>query len=1454
MNARGSFVVAWDSYQQLNSTLEVYLQLYRNGTALNGETLVNQTTEFYEEMPHVSMNATGDFCVTWRGSDVSAGGGGTGIFVRRYFSNGSPQGGESLVNVPTAADEEYSAVSLLDDGRFFVGYNRLFNDSSSNVLVQRYGADGLKVGGEIPVNAGTVGLQWEPSMAATPAGDLVITWDSSTADGNDFGISARRFRADGTALTSETRLNRFIAGRQLGYIARGVACDADGNYLAVWQSADEDGSGTGIYAAKVFVPVPAKVLTTGISAASGDRVTFTGSVNPGLSPTQIHFEYGLSPSLGLVTSSQDVGSGRFDVAVSAAVQGLLAGSQYYYRLVATNDAGAPAQGPVQTFTTAPDQESPEVQPATRPLRVVTPGALPWRLVGRVAWQNSGDTIQVAPGEYLVECQPSLPDEPVPPPVRIFISAGSTLETRTIDPLASSGALGSLVVIIEPESVASSSVVREERGQWRFVGQTGETQWRNGGLAGLPLSAGAYAIEFRPVDGKVGVAARTVVIQPAKTTQVRVFYEDETQLPQGAAQPAPIADDQTDLPPYCFAGQITSDAGSGSGTVVKSRVVLTAAHVVFDDVTLTYTTGVKWLFQRERGTLEPAALVPRGTYVFSSYAQVRLDARTRLGVGQATQVSQQRDAAAIYFTREAGRSGYTDVLATGDTLGTEWLANLDAGSGQPRLKTLVGYPVDLNFLKPQNGYSELDSGRMFRTAPAPVAFTKIAAENLPVGVTELDARLGSNRVYQTTALAGYAGGSGGALWVQYDDGNYYPAGIFVGGTGRCVVRAIDAPVVDLISRADSSAQAASDENNTGGGIARVLSVSTNASYTSAKLQVSFTGLTAGDLAKAYWTVGTSPTKYFGSDARFINAGTYLLHFAKIAGFREPRPFEITVRSTDEVTVEAQYVEMTAPTITTPSLKRAESGKAYSFQLQAAGGATGYEVVSSEIPGLTVSARGLLAAGSVAQPPGTYRVAVKATNASGSMARMFSLQVVATGHLEVRHRDVTDPLNVRALNARTDGVFDTKVVDDLVTITAIPQPGLVFKQWTGFGIENLPTTKPALTFAMKPLVILYAEFVRNPFTGRTGTYRGLLQESPAKPDTTGLFQLTLNFDGRFSGKVLLPGGTHSFGGKFSVDGSYRGLVARLRRSPQDPERAPLELELSLDPGASGDAVIRGTLTGDFTPSSSLRTAIPFSARLPATLGGAARVYTLAVPVDPAVTAGDPTKPHGTSVASLAVSPNGSVRTTLLLADGGGATVAGYFSRSEAGAPGQFAAPLFTPLYQGHGSFAATLVLNSTTNVLSGDTHWFRDAFAAQPPLFGSWASGLTSTARGELFPRPSTAVPVFANFRVIRLQSDNVEFHLDTTTTTVFTGILGATGLFFEDPGQQGGFNVKIDPKTGFVRGDYQAQLPGTNPPVFGTVRHFTGAFLRSENKAVGAILSQDQAQDPTNAPWELIQTP
>jgi len=104
------------------------------------------------------------------------------------------------------------------------------------------------------------------------------------------------------------------------------------------------------------------VVTQPAGDVTANAATINGTVNPGGAASGYFFEYGLSTNYGTVTFTNQLASGNTDLAVSNGISGLLPGTLYHVRLVATNSAGT-AQGSDVTFTT----------PATPPL-VVTESA------------------------------------------------------------------------------------------------------------------------------------------------------------------------------------------------------------------------------------------------------------------------------------------------------------------------------------------------------------------------------------------------------------------------------------------------------------------------------------------------------------------------------------------------------------------------------------------------------------------------------------------------------------------------------------------------------------------------------------------------------------------------------------------------------------------------------------------------------------------------------------------------------------------------------------------------------------------------------------------------------------------------------------------------------------------------------------------------------------------------
>lgn len=97
-------------------------------------------------------------------------------------------------------------------------------------------------------------------------------------------------------------------------------------------------------------PEPPAVETQSATNIVETAATLRGSVNPRGSTASYWFEYGTTPSLGLVTARQTAGSGSQAIAASQSLSALTAGTSYYFRVAAENAQGI-TRGATLSFTT-----------------------------------------------------------------------------------------------------------------------------------------------------------------------------------------------------------------------------------------------------------------------------------------------------------------------------------------------------------------------------------------------------------------------------------------------------------------------------------------------------------------------------------------------------------------------------------------------------------------------------------------------------------------------------------------------------------------------------------------------------------------------------------------------------------------------------------------------------------------------------------------------------------------------------------------------------------------------------------------------------------------------------------------------------------------------------------------------------------------------------------------------
>lgn len=93
------------------------------------------------------------------------------------------------------------------------------------------------------------------------------------------------------------------------------------------------------------------VTTNSASSIKQTSAVLNGAVNPNGSGTTYYFQWGLSTSYGATGSPHSAGAGTSAVAVHQTASGLIPGTVYHYRLIATNRFGT-STGRDRTFTTA----------------------------------------------------------------------------------------------------------------------------------------------------------------------------------------------------------------------------------------------------------------------------------------------------------------------------------------------------------------------------------------------------------------------------------------------------------------------------------------------------------------------------------------------------------------------------------------------------------------------------------------------------------------------------------------------------------------------------------------------------------------------------------------------------------------------------------------------------------------------------------------------------------------------------------------------------------------------------------------------------------------------------------------------------------------------------------------------------------------------------------------------
>ncbi|MBI3853018.1 MAG: immunoglobulin domain-containing protein [Verrucomicrobia bacterium] len=379
----------------------------------------------------------------------------------------------------------------------------------------------------------------------------------------------------------------------------------------------------------------------------------------------------------------------------------------------------------------------------------------------------------------------------------------------------------------------------------------------------------------------------------------------------------------------------------------------------------------------------------------------------------------------------------------------------------------------------------------------------------------------------------------------------------------------------------------------------------------------------------------------------------------------------------------------------------------------------------------------------------------------------------------------------------------------TITAIPDAGQLFANWSG----SLASSSPTISFLLTSNLVLQANFIPSPYPSAQGDYAGLFYENDAvRQSSAGFFTASLTSRGTYSGSLQMGANRYSFNGQFNLPGQATSVIARSGDNP-------LTMDFQIGVGSQSDQITGRVTDGKWVSPLLGHRAVFNSKTRPSPYAGQ---YTLVIPGR----ANDPSVPAGDGFGSVRVDSSGKLKFTGLLADGTKISQGVGLSKNGLW-------PLYVPLYSGQGSLVSWLTFtNQPKSDLKGTVSWIKPAnrnsrlypngFNHGCEVLGSvytapvggrghvlnLANASVMFSGGNLASSFTNAVTMASNNRVANLSANRLSLIFSSATGT-FKGSV-------EDPASRATWTFsgtvlqKLNVGCGFLLGNNQSSQVGIAP--------------------------------------------
>lgn len=201
---------------------------------------VNGLTGGNQAYPSVAARAGGGYVVAWHTADTAQDGASGAVKAQLFAADGTPEGGELLVNTVATGNQTYPVVTELEGGGLVIAWTH----ANREIHAQRYTAEGAKVGAEftvrpaLPVGVGN-GLDFKiaTDIEAVPGGGFAVTWTTQARSGQSVHVQV--YDAAGVKLGAE-----FASPDTITSYRPTLTTLSDGRLLLTWE--DNIGGGDGV--------------------------------------------------------------------------------------------------------------------------------------------------------------------------------------------------------------------------------------------------------------------------------------------------------------------------------------------------------------------------------------------------------------------------------------------------------------------------------------------------------------------------------------------------------------------------------------------------------------------------------------------------------------------------------------------------------------------------------------------------------------------------------------------------------------------------------------------------------------------------------------------------------------------------------------------------------------------------------------------------------------------------------------------------------------------------------------------------------------------------------------------------------------------------------------------------------------------------------------------------------